>query len=108
MTSTPVTYSIGIYSDGNSLSVAPGQLQVARGSKLVFHNFHSNMVIVSTPDQGLTGKPETVPVTAGSDSAEITVSSDAEGPYPYTVYDPLARDFAHASVPIIIVYPRAV
>jgi len=102
------THKIGIYAEGSALRITPGQREVEQGDEIVFHNFHKGPVIVMLPDTELLGKTEMITLwDKGSQSPPLTVTGTAIGPYPYAAYDPVAKEFAHASVPIIIVYPKA-
>jgi hypothetical protein len=104
---TPKTHRIGIYAEGGVLRIAPAQCDVEQEDRVVFSNLYAGTVVVMLPDIELFIEPDQTFELAAGGSRQLTVETAALGPYPYAVYDPGAKQFAQASVPIIIVYPKA-
>jgi hypothetical protein len=98
---------IAIYREEKSLTVAPRQRDADAGDQIVFVNLTQEPMMVSIPDGGLFGGPEVFPVAPdGGSAGPFPVQDSALGGYPYAVYSVATREFAHASAPIIIIFPR--
>jgi len=99
-------HRIAFCAQGRTLRVVPGQREVEAGDWVVFYNLYKGPVNVLIPSDDLFGKTMIFTLKRGGKSDAFQVVKGALGCYPYAVYDPLAREFGHASVPIIIVYPK--
>lgn len=95
-----------IVSDGNSFTVAPGQITMYPGDTVTFNNLTREQATVIFPDERIFGKAMLSIDPGMKDSATVSAEFNKFGSYPYAIYFPDSRIFAHASMPIIIIYPR--
>jgi hypothetical protein len=101
----PQSHVVAIYDESDTCAVAPGQLLAAIGDSVIFTNLTHGQVTLVFPDNSLFGSTDLVKLEAGTDTVLVINEMEA-GSYPYTVYRNSKKEFAHASIPIIIVYPR--
>lgn len=97
---------IVIYREGQSLTVAPKQRDAENEDSIVFLNATGEELTVSIPDPELFGTARTFDLPAHGSAGPFPIEAAASGGYPYAAYSKNTREFAHASVPIIIIYPR--
>ncbi|UCD93867.1 MAG: hypothetical protein JSU69_08850 [Candidatus Zixiibacteriota bacterium] len=99
-----------IFNDGNTVAVAPGQVVAAKEDTVTFKNItQSSVVTLVFPDEDIFKGIATVSLTPESPNTRkrtLTVDTEEMGSYPYTVYHSSSKEFAHASIPNIIVYRR--
>jgi hypothetical protein len=102
---TSSVQTVALVTDGSSFTVAPGQAVAYPGDQIVFHNLTNEPATIIFPDDRLFGKTTFPADPGGTASADISDKFALFGSYPYAVYFPNRREFAHASMPIIIIYP---
>ena len=103
---TPENHNVALVNDSGSFSVAPGQVTTYVEDSITFNNLCKDDAVVIFPEEYIFGKTR-IEVPAGGKATE-TIPADCTdfGSFPYAVYYPGRREFAHASMPIIIIYPR--
>lgn len=99
----PQLHSIAVIKEGSSCKITPGDVLARRIDAISFNNMTDGKITVMFPDDNLFGKPV---FSIDSRRAEqIPVRNNAElKVYTYTVYCDSIQDFAHASIPRIIIY----
>lgn len=105
----PVTVNnqlAAIVSDGSSFTVAPGQITLYPGDTVTFNNLTHDPAVIIFPDERIFGTNMLSIEPDNKASALVPVEFNMFGSYPYAIYFPNQRVFAHASMPIIIIYPR--
>jgi len=103
---TPANHNVALVSDSGSFSVAPGQVTTYVEDSITFNNLCKDDAVVIFPEEHIFGKMRIEVPAEGKTTVTIPGSFVAFGSYPYAVYYPARREFAHASMPIIIIYPR--
>ncbi|MEW5924544.1 MAG: hypothetical protein AB1746_11210 [Candidatus Zixiibacteriota bacterium] len=104
----PVTNTqlAAIVSDGSSFTVAPGQITLYPGDTVTFNNLTRDHATIIFPDERIFSMNMLSIGPGMKDSAVVPLDFNMFGSYPYAIYFPAQRVFAHASMPIIIIYPR--
>jgi len=105
-TVTTNTQDVALVTDGGSFTVAPGMAILYVGDTITFHNLTKENATVIFPDPRLFGGSMDNVGPNQKLSKVIPDTFKDFGSYPYAVYYPDRREFAHASMPIIIIYPR--
>lgn len=100
------TQMAAIVSDGSSFTVAPGQIVMYPGDTVTFNNLTRDKATIIFPDEHIFGKNMLAIEPGMKASAVVSADFNMFGSYPYAIYFPGPRVFAHASMPIIIIYPR--
>ncbi|RKX31921.1 MAG: hypothetical protein DRP46_02320 [Candidatus Zixiibacteriota bacterium] len=98
--------TVAVVTDGESFTVAPGQVTMYAGDTVEFHNLTGQEMTIIFPEINIFGK--NMVATAPDETVSLTIPEGFTkyGSYPYAVYFQSRRVFAHASMPIIIIYPR--
>lgn len=106
--SKPKKHTAKIRPDGHSRCVEPRELYTIDGDGVEFLNDTDGTVTIIVPDQRVFGTSMMVTLKPGEQSGSYQVTERTEpASFPYTAYCHDTKEFAHASVPIIIIYPRA-
>jgi hypothetical protein len=99
----PQKHVVAIIDDGSSSKIAPAETLARTGDVVAFCNLTSGKVIVMFPDGGLFG--DTAYPIDSQKSISLPVSAAAlPRSYEYTAYSEATKQFAHASIPRIIIY----
>ena len=103
---TPENHNIAMVADSGSFMVAPRQISAYVEDSITFNNLCKEDAVIIFPEEHVFGKTR-IEVPAGGNTTETIPADFADfGNYQYAVYYPARREFAHASMPIIIIYPR--
>jgi hypothetical protein len=90
---------------GSSWRVDPREVHAYSRDKVTFRNGSKGRVSIMIPDAGLFGQDEMIPIEPGNQEERIILGHSEETRYPYVAYCHNSKEFAHASIPIIIIYP---
>jgi hypothetical protein len=97
---------VAIVSDGSRIMAAPGMAPIHAGNQLVFHNLTREAATIIMPDDRIFGTNLFTVDANAQISLTVPENFDLFGSYPYAIYFRQLREFAHASMPIIIIYPK--
>lgn len=103
MANEPNNHIVAIVNDGTTCRITPVDVLAKVGDTITYYNLTDGPATVHTPDEDLFTEP-TPPIGVGQ-SVIATVSDKAQlGGYAYSAYCSGKREFAHASIPRIIIY----
>ena len=97
--------NITVIKEGSVCMIKPAEVLLGVGGRAIFYNLTGDPITVMFPDVNLFGK--NVLEINSEPSESLTVSQETElGSFPYSVFCHGINDFAHASLPRIIVYRK--
>jgi plastocyanin len=97
--------NVTVIKEGSACMIKPAETLLAVGDRVTFYNLTGDPITVMFPDVNLFGKYVVEVETEQSDP--LTVAQKTElGSFPYSVFCHGINDFAHASLPRIIVYRK--
>jgi len=96
---------VTVIKEGSCGMIKPAEVLLGEGDNVTFYNLTGDPITVMFPDEDLFGQNV---LDIDTDPSEpLTVSKKAElGSFPYSVFCHGINDFAHASLPRLIVYRK--
>lgn len=96
-------HTVAIIDEGLSSKITPTDTLAAQGDTVTFYNFTKSAVTIMLPDNTVFGGTNFN--IESQESRTMPVDKKAPlGAYAYTAYCDATKDFAHASIPRIIIF----
>jgi hypothetical protein len=102
--STPQEHAVAIIVDGSKCKISPGEVLAAKADQIRFFNLTDGPVTVIFPDTSIFTEGS---FSIASQDSYLKTFKDGvmPGAYSYTAYGGRTLEFAHASIPRIIIFP---